>query len=55
MVESVVEFIGPTIRGYSAYINRVEQTSLTKVVLEGLYGARSHLDRYPETSGRTGE
>ena len=54
MVESVVEFIGPTIRDYSAYINRAEQTSLTKVVLEGPY-ARSHLDRYPETFGRTGE
>ena len=52
MVEGVVEVIGPRIRDYSAYINHDEKTSLTKVVLEGPY-ARSHLDRHPETFGRT--
>ena len=52
MVEGMVEFIGTTIRDHSAYINRGERTSLTKVVLEGPY-ARSHLYQHPETFGRT--
>ena len=52
IVEGVVEFIGSTMRNYSAYINHEEEASLTKVVL-GSPDARIHLGRVPETFERT--
>lgn len=52
IVEGVVEFIGSTMRNYSAYINHEEEASLTKVVL-GSPDAQIHLGRVPETFERT--
>jgi len=52
MVEGVVEFIGSTIRNYSAYINHEEEAPLTKVVL-GSPGAQSRLGQAPETFEQT--